>query len=104
MADFHLIPAEFEHITQTRRNELGRALTAAGLVWESNGLQGTPRRQTYTATDHRGRQWSIQPVPGTDFDPWQPSNLWRAVRPAPRRQSPVLSPLALADHIRKSSE
>lgn len=32
MADFHLIPAEFEHITRARCNELGSALTAAGCL------------------------------------------------------------------------
>jgi hypothetical protein len=102
MADFHLIPAEFEHITRSRRNELGSALTAAGLSWEDNGRGATPRRLTYTVTGPRGRQWSIHPVPGIDFDPWQPSNLWRAVRAAPPHQSPVMSARALTDHIRES--
>ncbi|MFF8848276.1 hypothetical protein ACF08N_37440 [Streptomyces sp. NPDC015127] len=101
MFDFHLIPAEFEHITRARCNELGSALTAAGLSWEDNGRQDTPRRLTYTATGPRGRQWSIRPVPGIDFDPWQPSNLWRAVRATPPHQSPVMSARPLADHIRE---
>ncbi|MGW3954654.1 hypothetical protein ACWEKM_27815 [Streptomyces sp. NPDC004752] len=99
MADFHLIPAEFEHITRSRRNELGSALTAAGLSWEEHGHRATPRRPMYTVT---GRQWSIWPVPGIDFDPWQPSNLWQAVRATPPYQSPVMSARALADHIRES--
>lgn len=42
MVDFHLIPAEFEHIIRARCNELGSALTAAGLPWEDNGRQDTP--------------------------------------------------------------
>ncbi|MFM9707910.1 hypothetical protein [Streptomyces galilaeus] len=103
MADFHLIPAEFEHITRARCNELGAALTAAGLSWEDNARQDTPRRLTYTATGPRARQWTIRPVPGIDFDPWQPSNLWQAVCTAPHHRSPVLSALALADHIRELS-
>jgi hypothetical protein len=101
MADFDLIPTEFEHITRSRRNELGSALTAAGLSWEEHGRRVTPRRPMYTVTGPRGRQWSIQPVPGIDFDPWQPSNLWRAVRATPPHQSPVMSARALADHIRE---
>jgi hypothetical protein len=101
MADFHLIPAQFEHITRSRCNELGSMLTAAGLSWEDNGRQDTPRRLKYTVTGPRGRQWSIRPVPGIDFDPWQPSNLWLAVCTAPRHQSPVMSARALADHIRE---
>ncbi|MER5452990.1 hypothetical protein ABT052_46590 [Streptomyces sp. NPDC002766] len=36
-----------------------------------------------------------------DFDPWQPSNVWHAVRAAPPHQSPVLSARPLADHIRE---
>ncbi|MCQ8836100.1 hypothetical protein [Streptomyces malaysiensis] len=101
MADFHLIPNAFEHITGERCAELGSALTAAGLLWEDNGRQDTPRRLKYTATYPRGRQWSIRPVPPLDFDPWQPSNLWRAVCAAPRDQSPVMTARALADYIRE---
>ncbi|MFE1840747.1 hypothetical protein [Streptomyces sviceus] len=101
MVDFHLIPTEFEHITRARCNELGSMLTAAGLSWEDNGRQDTPRRLKYTVTGPRGRQWSIRPVSGMDFDPWQPSNLWRAVRVAPLHRSPVLSARPLADHIRE---
>ncbi|MET7693839.1 hypothetical protein ABZT06_38730 [Streptomyces sp. NPDC005483] len=101
MADFHLIPAEFEHITRARCNELGAALTAAGLSWGDNGRQGTPRSLTYTATGPRGPQWSIRPVAPIDFDPRQPSNLWHAVRASPPHQSPALSARDLADHIRE---
>ncbi|KMS74317.1 hypothetical protein ACM01_15425 [Streptomyces viridochromogenes] len=79
---------------------MGSALTAAGLPWEDNGRQDTPRL-AYTATGPRGRQWSIRPVSGIGFDPWQPSSLWRAMCAAPRRQSPVMSARALADHIRE---
>ncbi|MEU9191310.1 hypothetical protein AB0D14_43900 [Streptomyces sp. NPDC048484] len=102
MVDFHLIPAEFDHITRDRCNELTSMLTAAGLSWEDNGRQNTPRCLKYTAADPRGRQWSIRPVAGIDFDPWQPSSLWRAVRAPSRHQSPVLSARALADHIRET--
>ncbi|WP_331733083.1 hypothetical protein OHU34_43585 (plasmid) [Streptomyces sp. NBC_00080] len=101
MVGFHLIPAGFEHITRARCNELASALTAAGLAWEDNGRQDSPRHLAYTATGPRGRQWSIRPVPGIDFDPWQPSSLWRAVCAAPPHQSPVMSARALADHIRE---
>ncbi|MBV9024923.1 MAG: hypothetical protein JO362_14310, partial [Streptomycetaceae bacterium] len=59
MADFHLVPAAFEHITRARCTELGIALTSAGLPWEDNGRQATPQRLRYTATDPLGRQWSI---------------------------------------------
>ncbi|MDX2916239.1 hypothetical protein [Streptomyces griseiscabiei] len=102
MADFHLIPAKFEHITRSRRNELGSKLTAAGLSWEDNGRQDTPRRLKYTVTGPHGRQWSVLPVAPLDFDPWQPSNLWRAVRGTPSHQSAVMSAPALAHHIRES--
>lgn len=101
MADFHLIPAAFEHITRARCTELGTALTAAGFPWEDNDRQATPQRLTYTATDPRGRQWSIRPVPGIEFTPSQPSRLWRAVCAAPFHDSPVMSARSLADHIRK---
>ena len=101
MVDFHLIPAAFEHITRSRCNELGSVLTAAGLSWTDNGRQDTPRRLTYTVVGPRGLQWSTRPVPGIDFAPWQPSNLWRAVRATPPYQSPVMSARALADHIRE---
>ncbi|MFF2217566.1 hypothetical protein [Streptomyces antibioticus] len=101
MEGFHLIPAAFEHITPARCNELGSMLTAAGLSWEDNGRRDTPRRLKYTVTGPRGRQWSIRPVAPIDFDPWQPSDLWRAVRSTPPHQSPVLSARPLADHIRE---
>jgi hypothetical protein len=104
MADFHLIPAAFEHITRARCNELAAALTAAGLSWEDNGRQDTPRRLAYTVTGPRGRQWSIRPVPGIDFDRQQPSNLWQVVCTAPRHQSAVLSARVLADRIREIPE
>jgi hypothetical protein len=101
MVDFHLIPAEFEHITRARCNELDKTLTRAGLSWEDNGRQDVPQRLKYTATGPRGRQWTIRPVPPIDFDPWQPSSLWQAARTTPTHQSPVTSARALADHIRE---
>ncbi|MGV9895581.1 hypothetical protein [Streptomyces tendae] len=101
MVDFHLVPAEFEHIDRARCNELGSMLTAAGLHWQDNGRRDTPRWLRYTATGPRGRQWSIRPVSPFDFDPWQPSNLWRASR-ASRDQTPAMTAQALADHIRQS--
>jgi hypothetical protein len=101
MADFHLVPGAFEHITRARCNELGIALTVAGLPWKDNGRQASPQRLTYTATDPRGRQWSIRPVTGIEFTPWEPSSLWRADSGAPRHDNPVMSARALADHIRE---
>ncbi|MFE9024388.1 hypothetical protein ACFYNL_38390 [Streptomyces sp. NPDC007808] len=93
-------PAEFEHITRARRNELGSALTSAGLAWEAGGREGSPRSLTYTVTGPRGRQWSVRPVGGVDFNPWEPSSLWQAVRTAPFHRSPALSARSVADHIR----
>ncbi|KAF2774847.1 hypothetical protein [Streptomyces sp. OM5714] len=101
MADFHLIPAEFEHITRARCNELGSMLTTAGLSWEDNDRQDTPLRLKYTVTGPCDRQWSIRPVAPIDFDPWQPSDLRHAVRTAPPHQSPALSARPLADHNRE---
>jgi hypothetical protein len=101
MADFHLLPAAFEHITRARCTELGVALTAAGLPWEDNGRQDTPGRLTYAATDPRSRQWSIRPVAGIEFMPSQPSRLWRADCAAPLHRGPVMSARSLADHIRE---
>lgn len=101
LTDFHLIPTDFQHITRARCNELGSMLTAAGLPWEDNERQDTPRRLKYTLTGPHGRQWSIRPVPPVGFAPWQPSNLWHALRPAPFHHSPALSARALADHIRE---
>ncbi|GAB3977364.1 hypothetical protein GCM10029978_066870 [Actinoallomurus acanthiterrae] len=101
MADFHLLPAVFEHITRARCTELSMALTAAGLSWEDNGRQATPVRLTYAATDPRGRQWSIRPVPGIEFMPSEPSSLWRAVCAAPVHHSHAMSAGPLADYIRE---
>lgn len=78
-----------------------KCLQTAGLLWEDNGRRDTPLRLKYSATGPRGRQWSIRPVPPPDFDPWQPSSLWRAVCAAPRGQSTVMSAQAPADHIRE---
>lgn len=100
MADFHLVPAAFEHITRERCAELGAALTAAGLSWEDNGRQTTPQRLTYTATGPHGHPWFIRPVSGTEFSPSQPWNLWRASCTVPHRDGPVMSAWTLADHIR----
>jgi hypothetical protein len=91
----------FEHITRARCAELGTALTAAGLPWKDNGHQAAPARLTYTATDLRGRQWSIRPVAGAEFTPWQPSSLWRALCSASRDRSTVMSAWTLTDHIRE---
>ncbi|MFF8932247.1 hypothetical protein ACF1AO_33845 [Streptomyces longwoodensis] len=104
MADFHLIPTGFEHITRARCNELGAALTAAGLSWQDNGHQDTPQRLEYTAIGTLGRHWSVRPVPGSDFAPRQPSNLWQAVCTVPPQRSPVLSARAVAEYIRELSE
>lgn len=65
--------ATFGHITPKRCAQLGRALTAAGLTCEENGNQITPSK---------------------------PSNLWQANCADPYHHSPVLSPRALAAHIR----
>ncbi|MGW4951463.1 hypothetical protein [Streptomyces parvulus] len=100
MADFHLIPAKYEHINRARCNELDSMLTRAGLSWESNGRQDTPRRLEYTAAAPGGRPWSIRPVLPLDFDPWQPSDLWRATCGTPQKQHPALSAHAVAEHIR----
>lgn len=101
MADFHLIPAAFEHITRARCNELARALTTAGLSWQDNGRQAAPKRLEYAATGPRGRLWSIRPAPGAEFDPAQPSNLWRAECAAQGDQTPVMSARSLAERIRR---
>ncbi|MBT1098168.1 hypothetical protein KJZ88_42495 [Streptomyces sp. Tu102] len=101
MGDFHLIPTAFEHITRARCNELAAVLTSAGLSWEDNGRQAAPKRLEYAATGPRGRQWSIRPAPGAEFDPTQPSNLWRAECAAPDHQTPVMSARSLADRIRR---
>lgn len=101
-ADFHVIPSAFEHIDRARCTELGRALTAAGLLWEDNGRQATPKHLTYTVTDPRCRRWTIRPVGPFAFSPAQPSRLWRAVcRAVPTDHSPAMSACELADHIRE---
>ncbi|WP_435218741.1 hypothetical protein [Streptomyces sp. bgisy034] len=101
MADFHLIPAAFEHITRARCNELAAALTTAGLPWQDNGRQSAPKRLEYAATGPRGCQWSIRPAPGAEFDPAQPSNLWRAECAAQGHQTPVMSAHSLTERIRR---
>lgn len=90
----------FGHITRDRCDQLGRALTTAGLSWNDNGRQDQPAFLTYTAIDAHGRKWSISPATSNQITPSRPASIWQAQCAAPTHRTPILSARAVADHIR----
>ncbi|MGW5657187.1 hypothetical protein [Streptomyces humi] len=103
MADFHLLTPTFDHITDGRRDELERALSAAGLAWRDNGRHSAPQTLRYTVTDPCGRRWVISPAASNEIEPSQPSSLWRATRPAPYHAGPLLSAVSLTHYVRRAA-
>lgn len=93
--------ATFDHITPERCDQLGRALTAAGLSWTDNGRQDAPEFLTYTATDAHGREWSLSPATRNQITPSRPASIWQAQCTEPMHWTPVLSARAIADRIRE---
>lgn len=93
--------ATYGHITRERCDQLGRALTAAGLSWTDNGRQDKPEFLTYTTTDACGREWSISPATSNQITPSRPASIWQAQCTEPMHRTPVLSARAVVDHIRK---
>ncbi|MER7982466.1 hypothetical protein [Streptomyces sp. NPDC095817] len=94
--------ATFAHITPARCTQLGSALTAAGLTWQSNGNEDRPELLTYTVTDLHGRRWTIEPATSNQVTPSRPASLWQAACTDPFHRSDVLSARMAAAYIRDS--
>ncbi|MCX5336876.1 hypothetical protein [Streptomyces sp. NBC_00140] len=92
--------ASFEHATPARCDQLGRALTAAGLAWRDNGRQDTPQYLTYTVTDPHGRTWRISPATNFQIPPSNAAQIWQASCAGLTRTTPLLSARKVAELIK----
>lgn len=95
--------ASFAHATPQRCNQLGRALTAAGLTWSDNSRQDTPHALTYTVTDFRGRTWRISPATNFQISPSNPAQIWQASCGELMTTTPVLSADQVAEQIKTTA-
>ncbi|WP_031487291.1 hypothetical protein [Streptomyces bicolor] len=86
--------------------------TPAGLVRATAGprqadavvfeLGGAMRGSVHVTGTTHPRHWDqFTAVRAIDFDPWQPSSLWRAGYAARHYQTPVMPARTLAAHIRE---
>ncbi|MGW1193674.1 hypothetical protein [Streptomyces sp. NPDC002559] len=93
--------ASFDHITPDRSAQLGRALTAAGLVWNDNSPDD-PQHCIYTVTDPHGRSWRVGPVTNFQTSRSNPARIWQASCEELLVTTPVLSARMVADRIKET--